>query len=140
PDQAMVGMQMVPAQQERRELLRRSDRSRHTPCVYLASLDLVEHRDVDELRRRGLGEVAALTNETARGQPLERARRGGEGETVALGEPGGRHRPPCPEQAQRKAFESVGGVERPIYRDVGRADPRTASAREVQRQDSPLRR
>src|SRR6185369_10159382 len=72
PDQAMVGMQMVPAQQERRELLRRSDRSRHTPCVYLASLDLVEHRDVDELRRRGLGEVAALTNETARGQPLER--------------------------------------------------------------------
>ena len=115
---------MVPAQQERRELLRRGDRSRHARACTWRRWISSSTAMWTNCGRRGLGEVAALTNETARGQPLERARRGGEGETVALGEPGGRHRPACPEQAQRQAFESVGGVERPIYRDVRRADPR----------------
>jgi hypothetical protein len=46
-DQAVLGVQVMAAQQERRELLGGGDRARHAPGVDLPPLDLVEHRDVD---------------------------------------------------------------------------------------------
>ena len=51
PDETVIGMQVVTPDEERRELLGRCDRAGYPARVHLTALDLVEHRDVDELRR-----------------------------------------------------------------------------------------
>ena len=140
PGQSMVGMQVVTAEEERGELLGRRDRAGDAARVDLAALDLIEHRDVDVLRRGRLREKRAAAHEAARRESLQRPGGGVSRQAVALGEPRRGHRPSCPQQAQRHALETRVGRERAVQRGVGRARPGLPPARELEDQDPVLRR
>jgi hypothetical protein len=137
-DQAVIRMQMMAPQQERGKLLRRGHGPGNAARVHLAPLDLVEHGDVNELRRGDVRQIRALAHEPARRQPLERLRRDVRSEAVALGEPRGRDRSARAQETQRQALEPLEGIERAIECQVGRADPRAPSARELERADAAL--
>jgi len=59
---------------------------------------------------------------------------------VAGGEPGSGDRPARAQEAQRQALDPVDRVERAVEREIGRADPRASSAREIERHDATLGR
>ena len=90
----MLGVQVMTAQQEGRELLGRGDRAGHASRVHLAPLDLVEHCDVEiPLQLEGgaaplklLPHEVATAHDPPGDQPLQRRLDIVRGEPVAFGE------------------------------------------------------
>ena len=70
----VVGMEMMPPEEEGGEALGSGHGTRDSTRMHLAALDLLEHRDVDVLRLGTVGEELAATDEPLSGETIERLR------------------------------------------------------------------